>query len=160
MTTAYDYDGFGNVTRERRRGHAPNSDDNGQPVTALEAVTETEYALNVAGYDGVIAIEHEDPTMSRLEGVRQAVRHLAPLLNDKTIERVEVLRPRVVRATSLAQFQRVLRGARFVDLTRRGKYLLFTLLRSREGRAISLLGHLGMTEQVRHLCGDQRVFGF
>jgi sugar phosphate isomerase/epimerase len=36
--------------------------------------------LHVARYDGVIAIEHEDPTMGRLEGIRQAVRHLEPLL--------------------------------------------------------------------------------
>lgn len=36
--------------------------------------------LHVAGYDGVLAIEHEDPTMGRLEGVRQAAGHLAPLL--------------------------------------------------------------------------------
>ncbi|MDB4964713.1 MAG: sugar phosphate isomerase/epimerase [Myxococcales bacterium] len=42
--------------------------------------------LNLAGYDGVIAIEHEDPTMSRFEGVRQAVRHLAPLLLHEPIE--------------------------------------------------------------------------
>ena len=42
--------------------------------------------LRVAGYDGVIAIEHEDPTMSRAEGVRQAVRHLKPLLLHEPIE--------------------------------------------------------------------------
>ena len=86
--------------------------------------------------------------MPELPEVEVLARHLGPLLNDKTIERVEVLRPRVLRATSPAQFQRVLRGARFVDLTRRGKYLLFTLRRSREGRAISLLGHLGMTGRL------------
>lgn len=42
--------------------------------------------LHVAGYDGVIAIEHEDPTMGRLDGVRQAVRHLEPLLLHDPIE--------------------------------------------------------------------------
>jgi sugar phosphate isomerase/epimerase len=42
--------------------------------------------LHLAGYDGVIAIEHEDPTMSRVEGVRQAVRHLEPLLLHEPIE--------------------------------------------------------------------------
>lgn len=36
--------------------------------------------LQVAGYRGVLAIEHEDPTMSRMEGLRQAVAHLRPLL--------------------------------------------------------------------------------
>ena len=42
--------------------------------------------LHLQGYDGVIAVEHEDPTMGRLEGVRQAVRHLAPLLLHDPVE--------------------------------------------------------------------------
>ena len=42
--------------------------------------------LHLHGYDGVISIEHEDPTMSRVEGVRQAVRHLQPLLLHEPIE--------------------------------------------------------------------------
>ena len=36
--------------------------------------------LQVTGYRGVIAIEHEDPTFAPIEGVEQAVRHLQPLL--------------------------------------------------------------------------------
>ena len=36
--------------------------------------------LQLAGYDGVLSIEHEDPTMSREEGLRQAVQFLGPLL--------------------------------------------------------------------------------
>jgi sugar phosphate isomerase/epimerase len=41
-----------------------------------EIITE----LHLAGYDGVISVEHEDPTMGRLEGLRQACAHLEPLL--------------------------------------------------------------------------------
>ena len=41
-----------------------------------ELITE----LQVAGYRGVLAVEHEDPTMSQGEGLRQAVAHLQPLL--------------------------------------------------------------------------------
>ena len=37
-------------------------------------------SLQLAGYQGVLAVEHEDPTMSRREGLVQAVRHLAPIL--------------------------------------------------------------------------------
>ena len=37
-------------------------------------------SLQVAGYRGVLSVEHEDPTMSRREGLLQAVRHLSPLL--------------------------------------------------------------------------------
>lgn len=36
--------------------------------------------LHVNGYRGAVSIEHEDPTMGRIEGLRQAARHLAPLL--------------------------------------------------------------------------------
>lgn len=36
--------------------------------------------LAMADYDGVLAIEHEDPTMSRMDGLRQAITHLEPLL--------------------------------------------------------------------------------
>jgi sugar phosphate isomerase/epimerase len=41
-----------------------------------ELITE----LQVAGYDGVLSVEHEDPTMSQIEGLRQAVAHLGPIL--------------------------------------------------------------------------------
>ncbi|MBM4346232.1 MAG: sugar phosphate isomerase/epimerase [Deltaproteobacteria bacterium] len=36
--------------------------------------------LHLAGFDGVLSVEHEDPTMGRLEGLRQARRYLEPLL--------------------------------------------------------------------------------
>jgi sugar phosphate isomerase/epimerase len=36
--------------------------------------------LRLAGYDGVLAVEHEDPVVGRVEGLRKAVDHLAPLL--------------------------------------------------------------------------------
>ena len=36
--------------------------------------------LRLAGYDGVLAVEHEDPVIGRLEGLRKAFDHLAPLV--------------------------------------------------------------------------------
>src|SRR5437588_4076288 len=36
--------------------------------------------LHLVGYDGVIAVENEDPTMGRSEGMRRGVEFLAPLL--------------------------------------------------------------------------------
>jgi sugar phosphate isomerase/epimerase len=36
--------------------------------------------LRIAGYDGVLAVEHEDPVVGRLEGLRKAHDHLAPLM--------------------------------------------------------------------------------
>jgi sugar phosphate isomerase/epimerase len=43
--------------------------------------------LHAVGYDGVLAVEHEDPVMGRLEGLRKAVDHLAPLLLHEPGER-------------------------------------------------------------------------
>ena len=36
--------------------------------------------LHIGGYTGVFSVEHEDPTMSREEGLRQAIQHLKPIL--------------------------------------------------------------------------------
>lgn len=86
--------------------------------------------------------------MPELPEVEVLVRHLAPLLQGKTIRRVLVLRPRVLRPTSPRQLVRTLRGARFVRLSRRGKFLLFTMEPSRRTPAIILVGHLGMSGRM------------
>ncbi len=86
--------------------------------------------------------------MPELPEVEVLARYLAPLLKDQTIREVQVRRPRVIYSASPARFKRALRGARFVDLSRRGKYLLFTLRRPRERAAFPLLGHLGMTGRM------------
>lgn len=36
--------------------------------------------LRLARYDGVLAVEHEDPTMGRIEGLEKAIQALSPLL--------------------------------------------------------------------------------
>jgi sugar phosphate isomerase/epimerase len=36
--------------------------------------------LRLARYDGVLAVEHEDPVIGRVEGLRKALDHLAPLV--------------------------------------------------------------------------------
>ena len=43
--------------------------------------------LSLRGYDGVITVEHEDPTMGRREGVEKAVRYLDPLLIREPFDR-------------------------------------------------------------------------
>src|SRR5438477_8070199 len=86
--------------------------------------------------------------MPELPEVEVLARHLAPLLRDRTIEQVDVRRSRVVHSASPAQLKRKLRGARFVDLSRRGKYLVFALRRPDEQEVFSLLGHLGMTGRM------------
>lgn len=86
--------------------------------------------------------------MPELPEVEILVRHLRPVLRGQVIRNVEVRRAKVLFPTSPRQFRRVLLGARFVGLARRGKYLLFKL-RSQDGRkSVTLLGHLGMTGRM------------
>ena len=86
--------------------------------------------------------------MPELPEVEVLVRHLEPLLQNKTIRAVTVRRARVLAPTSPRTLRRILRGAKFMSLSRRGKHLLFTL-RGKTGRLpIPLLGHLGMTGRM------------
>ena len=86
--------------------------------------------------------------MPELPEVEVLVRHLRPLVLNKTIRRVEVCRARVISPTPLQKFQRVLVGAKITGLSRRGKYLLFQLQTTRGRKAVTLLGHLGMTGRM------------
>jgi formamidopyrimidine-DNA glycosylase len=83
-----------------------------------------------------------------LPEVEILVRHLRPALRGKTIRAIEVRRPRVLRPTSVRTFKRVLQGARFLDLTRRGKYLLFKIRLREQCKPRLLVGHLGMTGRM------------
>jgi formamidopyrimidine-DNA glycosylase len=83
-----------------------------------------------------------------LPEVEVLVRHLAPLLRNKTVRDVEVRRARVIAPTSIRKLKTSLRGATFLELTRRGKYLLFTLDVPTKTESLKLLGHLGMTGRM------------
>jgi formamidopyrimidine-DNA glycosylase len=83
--------------------------------------------------------------MPELPEVEVLVRHLRPLVRGKTIRSVNVRCAKVLRPTSAREFQKVLTGAKFVNLSRRGKYLLFELCSKTSARPVTLLGHLGMT---------------
>ena len=85
--------------------------------------------------------------MPELPEVEVLARHLAPLLRHRIIGAVRVRRTKVLAPTPAAKFQRTLRGAKFLGLRRRGKYLLFDL-RSKTGPPLTLLGHLGMTGRM------------
>ena len=86
--------------------------------------------------------------MPELPEVEVLVRQLAPRLKNKRIGAVEVHPSRVLRWTRAGEWKRVLTGAQFVDLTRRGKYLLFTLRRPSGRTTFSMVGHLGMTGRM------------
>jgi formamidopyrimidine-DNA glycosylase len=83
-----------------------------------------------------------------LPEVEVLVRHLAPLLRNRKIKNVEVRRARIVLPHSPDQFSSRLRGARFVQVFRRGKYLLFGLTTGGKGGDFQLVGHLGMTGRM------------
>jgi formamidopyrimidine-DNA glycosylase len=86
--------------------------------------------------------------MPELPEVEVLVRHLKPLLVGRIIQEIDVRRKRVLRPTSERAFRETLLGATFVDLTRRGKYLLFSLRASDNRSSFLLVGHLGMTGRM------------
>ena len=86
--------------------------------------------------------------MPELPEVEVLARHLRPLLIGKTIRDVEVRREKVLRPTTTFNFKKVLCGAKFTGLQRRGKYLLFELRPKNLRKEILLLGHLGMTGRM------------
>ena len=86
--------------------------------------------------------------MPELPEIEVLVQHLRPLLRGKVIRDVEVRRVKVLRPDSFAKFQRAVLGAKFTDLSRRGKYLLFQLQRQNHGKQFFVLGHLGMTGRM------------
>jgi formamidopyrimidine-DNA glycosylase len=86
--------------------------------------------------------------MPELPEVEVLVRHLAPLLRGRTIRDVKVRRGRVLRPTTVRQLRRTLRGARFVGVNRRAKYLIFELRSRRQREPVRLVGHLGMTGRM------------
>jgi formamidopyrimidine-DNA glycosylase len=83
-----------------------------------------------------------------LPEVEVLVRHLKPLLHDRTIRAVEVHRAKVVAPASAQAFAYALRGAKFCGLARRGKYLVFQLQHKRRLEPLTLVGHLGMTGRM------------
>ena len=86
--------------------------------------------------------------MPELPEVEILARHLGPLLQGRTIRAVHVRRPKVLAPTPVTRFQTALRGARFLGLERRGKYLLFQLRAAGRRDHLLLLGHLGMTGRM------------
>lgn len=86
--------------------------------------------------------------MPELPEVEVLVRHLRPLLRNQTIRAITVRRAKVLLPTSAPTFRRVLRGAKFISLSRRGKYLLFELRGESDRQPLQLMGHLGMTGRM------------
>jgi formamidopyrimidine-DNA glycosylase len=107
----------------------------GREVVAA-AVSDTFGATTAAGYRA------DMPELPEVETVR---RRLAPLLEGRRFERVEIADPRLTRPHDRLETARELEGERVTAVDRRGKYLI---VRFESGRA--LLIHLRMTGSLRH----------
>jgi len=82
-----------------------------------------------------------------LPEVEVLVRHLSPLLRGRVVREVVVLRTKPLRPTTARSLATRLTGARFLEVGRRAKFLVFELERDGGGRQ-RLLGHLGMTGRM------------
>jgi formamidopyrimidine-DNA glycosylase len=82
------------------------------------------------------------PELPEVETVRA---RLAPVLEGRRLDRVEIADPRLTRPHDPAAIARELEGERVLAVERRGKYLI---VRFESGRA--LLIHLRMTGSLRH----------
>lgn len=80
------------------------------------------------------------PELPEVETVR---RSLLPVVLNKRIEAVEVPYERIVQQMEIPTFQEQLLGQSFLDLSRRGKYLIFSL-----ERGLELVAHLRMTGKL------------
>jgi formamidopyrimidine-DNA glycosylase len=83
-----------------------------------------------------------------LPEVEVLVRHLGARLDNQTVREVHINRAKVLAPTTARQFTTALQGAQFTALSRRGKYLCFTLRDARSGRPLHMAGHLGMTGRM------------
>lgn len=86
--------------------------------------------------------------MPELPEVEVLVRHLWPRLRNQTVRSVRIRRPKVIAPTPARRLAHVLRRAKFSVLSRRGKYLLFTLHPARRAAPVLMVGHLGMTGRM------------
>lgn len=90
--------------------------------------------------------------MPELPEVETIVRALRPLLQDRTITGVWNDWPRHIAAPNVAELQMRLPGSKIVDISRRGKYLVFHL-----DTPETLILHLKMSGHLAVVAADQPV---
>lgn len=80
------------------------------------------------------------PELPEVETVR---RSLLPVVIDKPIETIEVSYDKILQHIAPEAFREKLRGRRFLDITRRGKYLIFHI-----DQPLDMVAHLRMTGRL------------
>ncbi len=83
------------------------------------------------------------PEMPEVETIKRSLIHK---IGGRTIKEVEFLLSRLVKWPSAGEFQAVLTGKKIIDLTRRGKYLLFHLDNNQ-----LMVVHLRMTGRLSYI---------
>ena len=86
--------------------------------------------------------------MPELPEVEVLARHLRRVLRGKIVRAVRVRRAKILHPTSERELKKVLTGANFKSLSRRGKYLLFDFQSTSARKTVTVLGHLGMTGKM------------
>lgn len=84
--------------------------------------------------------------MPELPEVEMVARHLRALIQGRTFIKAQLLHPGIAPAHSPRQFAAQLRGARVIEVARRGKHILTHLANGR-----TLLTHLRMTGRFLHV---------
>lgn len=88
------------------------------------------------------------PAVPELPEVEVLCRNLGRLLKNKTVREVRVRRPKVLAPTRAGQLAKALVEGRFLGVTRRGKYLLFTVQSAAQAAPVLVVAHLGMTGRM------------
>lgn len=88
------------------------------------------------------------PELPEVETVRQS---LLPVILNKRIEKIQINYKRILQHISVEEFKSVLVGNTFLDLSRRGKYLIFALQNNYE-----MVAHLRMTGRLIYY-SDQNI---
>lgn len=86
--------------------------------------------------------------MPELPEVEVLVRHLEPLLVGKRVKTVHVSRAKSIAPSTDRQLSQALVGSVFKGVTRRAKYLVFSLRRPGTKEPLQVVGHLGMTGRM------------
>lgn len=89
------------------------------------------------------------PELPEVETIKEDLRNI---IKNKRIKKVEVRLAKVIKNTSGRRFIQKLKGDTFKSLTRRGKYLIFSL---KSGKNIVI--HLGMTGRLIHSKADEEM---
>lgn len=85
--------------------------------------------------------------MPELPEVETIKRDLEKAIKRKSIVEISVLKPTIIKEPDIAKFKRILTGARFLGVTRRGKLLIFKI-QAKNKRILFLTIHLKMSGQL------------